>query len=134
MKFFDFASRQNATFVFLLFLIILTTSVVYKIQNPSWIVFREAENKYNGKDYQSAISLYIQSLKKGPTSSQTIRHLADSYVAEGNFPEAIHWYKNYLESHPKDRDVRLALARALSWNGNFVESEEQYQILMKERT
>jgi tetratricopeptide (TPR) repeat protein len=44
----------------------------------------------------------------------------------GNFPEAIKWYRSYLELYPKDAEARLSYARALNWNGNFKEAEEEY--------
>ena len=35
-----------------------------------------------------------------------------------------------LDKYPQDTSVRLLLARALSWNGNIKEAEEEYRKIL----
>lgn len=104
---------------------------LYRTLFPEWIYFREAENKYDAKDYKATVILYRKSLEAGLPQSKIGINLPNAYVAIGQFEDAIVWYKNYLSMHPKDNNARLALAKALSWIGKTHEAELEYQKILE---
>lgn len=128
---FSIGAKQNCIYVVLVVLTSIVSIVMYKTLNQDWILFREAETKYNNKEYDAAIVLYKKSVEEGLSSSKVAMNLANSYVAIGNFKEAIDLYRTHLLENPKDTNIRLALARALSWTGNLKESEEEYQKILE---
>lgn len=129
---FSIAQKQLFIYFTFIFLTSLTTILLYTFIQQKWILYREAEIKYDSKEYKEAIDLYKKSEKRGLPSSRIASHLANSYVSIGNFKEAITLYRSYLLEHPKDKTMRLALARALSWNGNLKESEIEYKKILDE--
>lgn len=126
------AQKQNYLYFTLILLTILTAIISYRLFEKKWLILKEAERQFYAHDFQQAIPLYQKSLGKGPTTPKAFLHLADSYVATGNFSEGIKYYRLYLEELPQDDAVRLLLARALSWNGNFKEAEKEYQKILEE--
>lgn len=124
--------KQNILFVGLIFLTVVASIITYHTTQQKWIHFRTAENSFHQKSYEQAVHLYQKSLEEGVTTPVTYLHLADSQVAMGNFAEAIKNYRLYLNHFPSDQDVRLLLARALSWNGNIEESAKEYEKLLKQ--
>lgn len=128
-------STSNYQYYFYFAYIILTsigTFYLYKWTEKEWVFYREAETKFANKEYAAAIDLYKKSMEKGVPFSKGAVNLANSYVAVGNFKEAIVLYKEYLLEHPKENHVRLELARALSYVGNLKESEVEYQKVLED--
>lgn len=129
--YFTLKKKQNILFFGLIIITAVASIITYHGTQQKWILFRTAENSFDQKSYQQAIHLYQKSLEKGVTTPVTYLHLADSQVAMGNFEGAIKNYRVYLNHFPHDQDVRLLLARALSWNGNIEESAKEYEKLLK---
>lgn len=125
------ASKQNLIYLALIMLTSLTVIGTYRLTQGPWIVYRQAENKYKQKEYAEAIPLYKYSLDNGVTALEAVLHLADSYVVVGKFEEAIIMYRNYLINNPKDKNIRLALAKALEWSGNLHAAEIEYQKILE---
>lgn len=121
------AAKQNFSYLIFVVLTSFGSVLLYRTTQQDWIIYREAEIKYESKEYEAAIALYKKSLEAGLSVSKVVLHLANSYVAIGNFEEAIVLYKDYLLDHPKDINIRLELARVLSYTGNFKESEIEYK-------
>lgn len=119
--------RQNFLFICMVALTTLSAVMIYYTLQKKWIFYREAEVKFNNKEFQEAISFYKESLDKGHTTDHIYSHLGDAYVAVGNFKDAIQMYKIYLVHHPDDKTVRHSLARAYSWNGDIKEAEQEYR-------
>lgn len=126
------SAKQNYLFITFIVLTSIGSIFFYRSTQQEWMIFREAEIKFNHKEYEAAIVLYKKSLEAGVPLSNTILNLAVSYVAVGNFEEAIILYKKYLVEHPKDTHIRLELARALSYTGNFEKSEIEYQKILED--
>ncbi len=126
-------AKQNWIYFMLVLLTAIGSTVVYQWTRQEWVLFREAQKKYEDAEYEGAIALYKKSVEKGIEFSKVTIQLANSYVALGNFPEAIALYRQYLSQNPGDKQTRLALARALSWTGNLKESEEEYQKILEDK-
>lgn len=126
------AQKQNYLYVLLILATIAIAIFSYRAFEKKWVLFRRAENKYQEQKFNEAIDLYQQALALGLTYPHTFAHLADAYVAAGNFAEAIKWYRRYLDFYPNDAEARLSYAQALNWNGNIKEADEEYQKVLKQ--
>lgn len=124
--------RQNVIYSTLVILTAISSIFLYRTLQKEWVIYREAEIKYSGKDYETAIVMYKKSLEAGVPPSKITLNLANSYIATAHFNEAIVLYKDYLLEHPKDNKIRLELARALSYIGNLKESEAEYKKTLEE--
>lgn len=127
------AEKQNYIYAILIVLTVVGTILLYRVVNSEWILFREAETSYQNKEYAAAINFYNKSVEAGMPPSKVAINLANSYVSVGNFKEAIALYKGYLLEYPKDTNVRLALARVLSWSGDLKESESEYKKILDDK-
>lgn len=125
------AIKQNFIYVLLVIMTSSGSIALYFSLHQDWILFREAENQYENKEYQSAIDLYKKSLEKGLPPSTVNLNYANSYVALGRFEEAALLYKEYLKFYPKDNKVRLALAKTLMWMGKYSEAEAEYEKILE---
>lgn len=123
------AQRQNYIYFFMSLIIAIATVMIYWETKPQWLLFREAENKFEQKAFAAAIPLYLESMKAGNSSFEAVLHLADAYVAMGDFPQAIRWYKVALEKQNNRYDIRFKLGETLIWNNNFEEAEEEFKKL-----
>ena len=104
------------------------TTVCYFFIREKEILFHKAERIYQEKSFQKSIPLYESAFKQGVRSPLLYYHLGDAYTSENRFDEAAELYKQYLKAHPKNREMRIRLARVLSWQGKLSESTLQYKI------
>lgn len=124
-------AKQNILYILFVIITAVGTIWLYQFTQQDWILFREAETRFANKEFAEAIALYHKGLEAGLPFSKVELNLAHSYVAVGKFKEAIAIYKNYLLNNPQSKDVRLAFARVLSYNGNFDESDVEYQKVLE---
>lgn len=129
---FSIAQKQNYLYVCMIIATVLIAIFSYQIFQQKWVKFRKAEQAFSKEKFQEAIELYQQSLKHGSIPPQGSVHLADSYVATGNFSEAIKWYHYYMELYPKDIQVRFSYANALNWSGNLEQAGQEYQKVLEQ--
>ncbi len=131
-----FSNNKKQSYIFIgsVILTIILSIVTFRNTQQKWLLFRDAENKFYDKSFEEATLLYKKSLEYGFTTPLVFLHLADSLVADGNFPQGIINYYLYLNIKPNDTAVRLLLARALQWNGNIQEAEEEYEKILKKKT
>lgn len=130
--YFTIARKQNYIYILSLMLVSIMTTILYFKTQSKWIIFKEAEHKYEAKEFAAAIPLYKKSIAEGVTTKEAYINLASAYEATRLFPEAISVYKVYLQLHPEDNQVHIKYARALSWNGNFEESQKEYQKILEQ--
>lgn len=124
-------NRQKIFFALLLVLTGGITFVGYLFINPDRVIYRKAEKEFAQRHFVAAIDLYHQALKKGLDNPEAYLRLAVSYTAEKDFKAAALWYRRYLDLFPHDNKVRLALARVLSYEGEYSSSLEEYRQLME---
>lgn len=127
----SFSRKQDYICLFLFIITIVASILSYRTSQKKWLLYREADNQFVTEKFNEAIPLYLESIKLGKTNPNITERLAASYVAVGNFSDAIRWYRTYLEIHPKDINARFALAQALSWNGNIKESEQEFRKVLE---
>ncbi|MDP1881111.1 MAG: hypothetical protein Q8K60_09260 [Parachlamydiaceae bacterium] len=126
------SQKQNYMFIGFIIATALTSILIYHLTQQKWVLLSKAENNYYNKSYKQAIEFYNESIELGKTNPNVYLHLAESYIATGNFVEGIKNYRLYLEIYPHDSSVRLLLARALSWNHQIDEAEKEYQLMMEQ--
>lgn len=126
------AQKQFYIYIGLILLAVLLSFVSYRMTQQKWLLYRAAETQFHQQSFREAIPLYQSSLEKGITTPILYVHLADSYTTVGNFPEAITFYRKYLEIQPQDHEVRFLLARVLNWNGDLRESESEYRKVLEQ--
>ncbi len=124
--------KQNYLYFGMIILTILLAIVSYQFLEKKWLLYRQAEKKFEEKQYLEAIKLYKESLAEGMTKPVALSRIGDSYAAMQDFPEAIKWYRFYLKQYPKDTNIRFSLARLLSWSGHLKEAEEEYKQVLEE--
>lgn len=127
-------TKQYLIYFFLIFLTSVVTFLSYYQVKSEWVIFREAERNFKNNNYAKATKLYQESVAKGVPLQRVSLNLAHSYVVLGQFNKAVPLYREYLKKYPYDKTVRLALAKALSWTGNFEESEAELQKILELET
>ena len=110
----------------------ITMTIYYKM-NSGWVLLRNAEELFKDKQFVDSISLFHRSFEKGIQPAESMIHLAIAYEAIGAFPRAIEWYRTYLTLYPENKKIRLAYAKALTWNGNYEEAEKEYEIILRNK-
>lgn len=123
--------KQNAVYAALVMLSFMGSIFLYRSTQKEWIFLRQAEIKFQHKEFQAAIALYKKSVQAGLPMSMVIINLANSHAAIGKFKEAIPLYKKYLAIHPQDTKVRLELARALANSGDMDASAKEYKKILE---
>lgn len=111
--------RQRLTFIGIMILVGIATHFAYTLARPEWVVYRQAENKYQDKEWAEAIPLYEKSFSMGLTSPVAMLRIAQAYGETQEFPKAIYWYQRYLALKPNDARVRRSLAGVYQGNGEF---------------
>lgn len=125
------AQKQNILYWAYCVMTSIGIFLLYHQTQPQWVLFRKAERQYMQKDYHQAITSYQRSLSEGASTINAQLHLADSYVAVGEFSKAIIYYRDYLAVYPQAKEVHYTLAKALFWNGDLEESEKEYKKIME---
>ena len=73
-------------------------------------------------------------LELDPSDTDIVIHLANTYLAAGNFEKAVNLLKTQLISYkgtPDERRVNIALAVALHKNGNTTEAQKEFDSLLE---
>lgn len=95
-------NRQNLSYAGILVSAFLVTSFSYYKLNQEWIVFRKAENRFAQREYSAAIPLYEEAVAGGIRSATPRHHLGESYLALGQFQDALRTYEGLSRLYPED--------------------------------
>ncbi len=117
---------QKILQIIILFLFISCTSVF--AQSPQEI-FQEANLRYEGEDYEQAVSLYEMLVKMDRVSPEVFYNLGNSYFKLGRLGKSIVNYARSLHLAPRDRDARFNLKLARSMVVDKIELPEKGFIL-----
>ncbi|RZS93101.1 OmpA family protein [Aquimarina brevivitae] len=91
-------TRTLSRFVTLLFL--LGFSIQSFSQEEQ--LMAKAKEQYDRYEYIDAQQSYLRVLEKGYRSAELFKNLGDSYYYNSQFAEAQKWYKELIESYPKE--------------------------------
>ena len=85
------------------------------------------------KGDQKAAARILEQFPTKDLSGETQVLMADLFVAQKDYAKAEPLYRDYLNSHPDDLDVRLKLADMLSWEKKYDASLAEYRKILKAR-
>lgn len=122
---------QKIIVIFLGAVVVISMHYLYPLVRPGWVIYREAEDSYQAKEWQQAAFLYEESLQMGVRNPVIKLQLARSYFEMKNFSKAKAAYREYLSEHPNDVWVLKEYAGALTASGEFEEAAKVYQELLK---
>ena len=96
------------------FILIIVNSFVLSEDNSG--LFKEANELYLKKDYESSAELYEILIENGYVDSQIFYNLGNSYYRLNKIGLAIWAYKNAIKFSPRDKDIEhnLKIAQAQS--------------------
>lgn len=73
------------------------------------------------------------SVPEGELPAEASLELADIYLAREEYDKAMDIYSDYLRIAPDNHRVRLNKARVLSWQGKYLASLNEFEIILKAR-
>lgn len=126
-------TRQYALFALFLVSSAILAVPCYHGVRKGWVAFRKGETLYAEHNFRDAIPVFVKSFQMGNSSPKLLKLLGDACVAEGRFPEAIEAYRFFLGKYPARSDVRISLARVLTWSGRFDEAVKEYRKALGEQ-
>ncbi len=80
--------------------------------------------------FDEGTRLLLDLARSHPQHPQHWRELASLAEAAMRYPEAITWYRAYLERQAGDVPARLALARLLGWSMEHIEAVSEYMVVL----
>ena len=92
--------------------------------------FRLGQVHLWNRQWSEAIELFQNLYAADPTNLAALRELGNAQVGANQLADAAATFRTYLQSSP-DPDVRLALARVLSWAGKLEEALPVYQQILE---
>lgn len=104
---------------------IICQLVLCKVEAQS-SVLTIADSLYLNGNYSNAISAY----QSYTNQDEVYDKIAKSYVAIGNYDQALHFYKLNIEAHPDDALTKYEYAKLLSKTKQFEASIEVFNELM----
>jgi tetratricopeptide (TPR) repeat protein len=87
----------------------------------------EARKRFHAGDYDGAIALFHELLKKAPDVHQIHFNLALAYERKGDYAAAVDDLRKFLEEEPDHFEANQSMANALSRTGQKKESLPYYQ-------
>lgn len=99
--------------------------------------FRETEQQEAGQqaavppDVDTLIQSYQEVLSRNPREFEALRMLGELYARQSNFNQAVAFYRQASAERPEDSQLKLTLARTLSWIQEFEESAALYRDLLR---
>lgn len=122
---------QYIVYTLFVLLTAIATFGLYHLIEKDVIAFHQGEVYFNQKKYQESIEAYRKAISLGFKGDRILRKMGDAYLIIGDFSQAASFYKAFLKQHPNDKDVRLSLARVLSYQGQYDESVKEYKQMME---
>lgn len=122
---------RSITLITALIAIALLTTLLYRITNPDWILFRKAEDHFSRKAYSEAIPHYVALLNDGFEAPTLLRHLGAAYMATGDLKKATKVFERILEQAPDKVSVLAELADIHVSFGQLDEAISLYQVLVQ---
>ena len=105
--------------------VLLFVITMFKTEAQS-SVLNIADSLYVNGNYSKAISAY----QSYPNQDEVYYKIAKSYVAIGNYDEALNFYKLNIKTHPDDALTKYEYAKLLSKTKQFEASIEVFNDLM----
>jgi len=92
----------------------------------------EAAERMEAGDFQGAGDLYAQVVAADPSNLAAATGVADAYLAEGRYEEAVAGYRTVLRAEPSRRDAQIGTARASLGAGNPAEAARWFDLALSQ--
>ena len=79
-----------------------------KPENRAARILKDAESAYSSGDFEKAEGLYSQYMEFGDAETETLIHMADTYVNRNRHDEAVDMIKAALDAHPESEALQKA--------------------------
>ncbi|MBP3803391.1 MAG: zinc-ribbon domain-containing protein [Oribacterium sp.] len=79
-----------------------------KPENRAARILKDAESAYSSGDFEVAEGLYSQYMELGDAETETLLHMADTYVNRNRHDEAVDMIKAALDAHPESEALQKA--------------------------
>nr|MCR5008718.1 hypothetical protein [Oribacterium sp.] len=79
-----------------------------KPENRAVRILKDAESAYSSGDFEKAEGLYSQYMELGDAETETLIHMADTYVNRNRHDEAVDIIKGALDAHPESEALQKA--------------------------
>ncbi|WP_031555240.1 zinc-ribbon domain-containing protein [Oribacterium sp. FC2011] len=79
-----------------------------KPENRAVKILKDAESAYSSGDFEKAEGLYSQYMELGDAETETLIHMADTYVNRNRHDEAVDMIKAALDAHPESEALQKA--------------------------
>ena len=104
-----FLLKMKKSRIIILFLFALLYSTQIQAQDS---LFKQANERYNKKEYEAAISTYQQLIDSGYSDAVLYYNLGNAYFKSNQIGYAVLWYERALRLAPNNEDIRHNLAFA----------------------
>lgn len=81
--------------------------------------------------FDDGAQLLLALAKAHPQHTEHWAELAELAESAHRYPEAIAWYRSYLERKAGDANARLELAKILGWNKQYAEAIAEYNVVLQ---
>ena len=81
--------------------------------------------------FDDGAKLLLDMAEGHPQHPEHWRDLASLSESAQRYPQAISWYRSYLDRRAGDIPARLALARVLAWDKKFTEAITEYNVVLQ---
>jgi len=112
----------------------LISSFVFKWQHPSFFVINKNQQKNQATEPMAIIGSLMQKLKKNPQDVETIRKLAQVFMAMESWDRAIHFWQKLLDLKNKDPRARQNLAMSYFHLQQYEAAARELEIVLQLET
>jgi tetratricopeptide (TPR) repeat protein/cellulose synthase/poly-beta-1,6-N-acetylglucosamine synthase-like glycosyltransferase len=96
----------------------------------AWALLREGQRTKTEAWREEANQLLDRAVKQAAHQPTTRRELAGVLGAAGRFPEALAIYEDLARQYPQDAELRLRLAEATLWSGDYPRAVRRFAELL----
>ncbi|OGN66493.1 MAG: hypothetical protein A2888_00330 [Chlamydiae bacterium RIFCSPLOWO2_01_FULL_28_7] len=111
--------------------IVVYTSIAYRIIEKKWVSFRKAENYYQNYKYKKAIDNYLIALQHGIKLSLVVRGLGNSSSILGDYDYVVEFLKKQIYEDEKNSDIIIAIGDFFIQIDQFDKVEGIYKNYLK---
>ena len=121
---------NKITIVFILIILSVLTTFVYRSCNQEWLAFSKAEHFYKNKNYDEAINYYLIAIQKGVVIDNLVGHLAKSLLAADKYKDEFSLFESLKNKDPENVSAFNKLGNFFFIIENYKESAKFYEYVL----
>lgn len=121
---------NKVTIVFVLIILTVLTTIVYRSCNQEWLAFSKAEHFYKNKNYEEAINYYLIAIQKGVVIDNLVGHLAKSLLATEKYKDEASLFEVLKNKDPENVSAFTKLGNFFFIIENYKESIKIYEYVL----